>query len=93
MLNIYYTPVPLLNVHLFQVRHIAATTYFTHARKYLNPLVISTWRAKQSTLLQEAREIEGGMSLQGDGRLELKNNNLTTPFVNTVKPVLRDTTI
>ena len=45
------------------------STFFRHQSTYLWPLVINRWRMQQQPeLLEEARQREGGLYLEGDGR-------------------------
>ncbi|XP_008280196.1 uncharacterized protein LOC103357415 [Stegastes partitus] len=57
-----------------KVRTIAETTYFDHARSYMDPCVFSTWKRLQADLIQTLSQRED-VTLGGDMRAKIPGHN------------------
>ena len=49
---------------------ISRSTYHRHQSNYVVPAVVNEWTASQNQVLDELREIGGGLELSGDGRYD-----------------------
>ena len=52
----------------YGVPSVSRSTFDSHQRQYLMPVVTSTWGAHQEHMFQELREMGGNLILSGDGR-------------------------
>ena len=65
------TPGKILRVlsHM-NIACFTARTFYNHQRRYLDPAVISVWKTKQSTLLDQCRASGVPLTIGGDGRAD-----------------------
>ena len=53
---------------IFSLKMFSRETFHRHQNSYLIPSIITGWKVEQATLLEELRQLPGGLQLAGDCR-------------------------
>ena len=53
---------------LLRIQCITSNTFFRHQRLYTIPVILQTWKTAQEEILQELKNLDGGLVVSGDCR-------------------------
>jgi hypothetical protein len=71
---IYFTGVSFVKIEqvltALRLQSLSSSTFYSHARKYLQPTIFSMWSDRQSALFKNMRDKKGSIVIGGDMRAD-----------------------